>query len=71
MHWEEHCFAMPKLPKDLEWTYCLDTDAMDAGAYPIQLDDNGNKQVSVPARTVLVIRSTRKKPDRKKQVKKK
>lgn len=60
MHWEDHFFAMPKLPKDVEWTYCTDTDTGSDRYYPVMLDDNGNKQVRVPARTVLLFRSRKK-----------
>ncbi len=55
MHWEEHFFALPKLQKGMEWSYCLDTDSSDPKAYNIELDDNGNKIIKVPARTVLVL----------------
>lgn len=64
MHWEDHSFAMPKLPKDLEWAYCLDTDLGEPAEYPMQLDENGNKLVRVPSRTVLVLKSIRKKQGR-------
>ncbi len=55
MHWEAHCFALPRLPKDMEWNYCLDTEAAGDDKYEMILDENGNKQVEVPPRTVLVL----------------
>ena len=55
MHWETHCFALPRLPKDMEWNYCLDTESAGADKYEVVFDENGNKQVSVPPRTVLVL----------------
>lgn len=60
MHWEDHTFALPKLPKDAEWTYCIDTNSGQDKAYQVRLDNNGNKQVSVPERTVLVLKSVKK-----------
>ncbi|MCR5602859.1 MAG: hypothetical protein K6G27_04050 [Lachnospiraceae bacterium] len=55
MHWEAHYFALPRLPKDMEWNYCLDTEAAGDDKYEVILDENGNKQVEVPPRTVLVL----------------
>ena len=66
MHWEEHCFALPKLPKDMEWRYCMDTDFGSDRAYPIGLDENGNKRINVPARTVLLFKSHKKRTSVKK-----
>lgn len=60
MHWEDHTFALPKLPKDAEWTYCIDTNFGQDKAYQVRLDNNGNKQVGVPERTVLVLKSVKK-----------
>ncbi len=69
MHWEDHTFALPKLPKEAEWKYCMDTGSGDAEAYPVELDDNGNKMVCVPARTIVVLTSAapakKKKPSKK------
>ncbi|MCR5235407.1 MAG: hypothetical protein K6E53_16110 [Lachnospiraceae bacterium] len=59
MHWEEHSFALPKLPSNMTWSYCMDTDISDPEGYPIQLDENGNKNVRVPARTILVLKGKR------------
>ena len=55
MHWEAHVFALPRLPKDMEWKYCLDTESAGDEKYEVILDGNGNKQVEVPPRTVLVL----------------
>lgn len=55
MHWEAHAFALPRLPKDMEWKYCLDTESAGDEKYEVILDGNGNKQVEVPPRTVLVL----------------
>lgn len=67
MHWEEHDFALPKLSKDMEWIYCTDTDSGMDRAYPVSIDDNGNKRVRVPARTVLLLKSVKKKGNNKKE----
>jgi hypothetical protein len=39
----------------MEWNYCLDTESAGADKYEVILDENGNKQVVVPPRTVLVL----------------
>lgn len=65
MHWEEHDFALPKLNKNMEWIYCTDTSSGTDKAYPVSLDDNGNKKVRVPARTVLLIKSVKKRSGKK------
>ena len=36
-------------------------------AYPVSIDDNGNKRVRVPARTVLLLKSVKKKGNNKKE----
>ena len=59
MHWEEHTFALPKLPKEIEWKYCMDTAGGTEETYPVELDDNGNKLIRVPARTIVVMVSTK------------
>ncbi|MBR5766871.1 MAG: hypothetical protein IKX95_08820, partial [Lachnospiraceae bacterium] len=65
MHWEDHTFALPKLPRDLEWKYCMDTAGGSSEAYPVELDDNGNKLIRVPARTIAVMISNRTVKNRK------
>ncbi|MCR5356531.1 MAG: hypothetical protein K6E63_03920 [Lachnospiraceae bacterium] len=59
MHWEDHTFALPKLPKDMAWKYCMDTAGAAGDSYPVELDDNGNKLVRVPSRTIVVMVSTK------------
>ena len=58
MHWEAHDFALPRLPKDMEWSYCLDTESTGSDRYKVVLDVNGNKKVEVPPRTILVLIGT-------------
>ena len=65
MHWEEHTFALPKLPKDIEWKYCMDTAGGTNETYPVEIDDNGNKRIRVPARTIVIMISGKQKKKRK------
>lgn len=59
MHWEPHEFALPNLPKAMEWHVCLNTDAAEVngiyreGSEPVVEDQ---KQFMVPARTIVVFR---------------
>ena len=52
MHWEEHSFGLPDLPKDLEWTFTLSTGA------DIELSKEKNSFfAAIPARTTAIFTS--------------
>lgn len=52
MHWEEHSFGLPDLPKDLEWTFTLSTGA------DIELSKEKNSVfTAIPARTTAIFTS--------------
>ncbi len=59
MHWEEHAFALPKLPKGLKWQSFLATDDKIANASSV---NDGKEQgveirALVPARSILIFNS--------------
>ncbi len=57
MHWEPHEFALPNLPKKLEWRVMMDTGAASAnGHYPQEEEPEvvDQRKYMVPARTIIV-----------------
>lgn len=54
MHWMEHTFALPRIPKEYRWFIAVDTEN---GVYPEQEQRmlKNERQVLVPARTVRVL----------------
>ena len=65
MHWEDHIFALPNLPEELKFKYFTDTEGKEEASYNIQLDENGNELVRVGARTILILKSERKRKNKK------
>ena len=68
MHWEPHEFDLPKLPKGMRWTLCINTDDMEHnGICPSESPEAeiGKKaqeelrQYMVPPRSILVFRGSR------------
>lgn len=63
MHWEPHGFALPNLPKDLEWWLAFDTSDAGAGGF---YEDGQERKISsqkncmVPSRSVLVFKGKKK-----------
>lgn len=63
MHWEPYKFALPQMPKDIEWIKLFSTEASE------QKEENNTKeteallQVSVPSRTIVVYGTRKKKAD--------
>lgn len=64
MHWEPHEFDLPKLPKGMQWTLCINTDDADNnGICPPESLEAGQepqeelRQYMVPPRSILVFRS--------------
>lgn len=56
MHWENHTFGLPKLPKGLVWTKYISTSDT---SFDLEIDDNeanGNK-ITVGGRSITIIRS--------------
>ncbi|MCR5687074.1 MAG: hypothetical protein K6G58_03560 [Lachnospiraceae bacterium] len=58
MHWENHTFALPKLPKGLEWSICFITCDENAGAIVEKTLGEKMGSVTVPDRTTVVLTST-------------
>ncbi|MBO4904780.1 MAG: hypothetical protein J5367_06120 [Lachnospiraceae bacterium] len=55
MHWEDHTFALPKLPKGLKWSVCFMTCDDTAGAVIYDTLGGTHENVTVPDRTVAVL----------------
>ncbi len=55
MHWENHTFALPKLPKGLAWTIAFMTCDENAGVIVHKTLDKDRTSVTVPDRTILVL----------------
>ncbi len=63
MHWEPHGFALPNLPKDLEWTLAFDTSDSAADGYYEEGQERrilNQKNYMVPSRSVLVFKGKKK-----------
>lgn len=58
MHWEDHTFALPKLPKGLKWSVCFVTCGKNAAALIHDSLGASGDCVTVPDRTVAVLIST-------------
>ncbi len=70
MHWEPHEFDLPKLPKGMRWTLCINTDDTEHnGICPAESPEAGKelqeasreelRQYMVPPRSILVFRGSR------------
>lgn len=70
MHWEPHEFDLPKLPKGMRWTLCINTDDTEHnGICPAGNPEAGKelqeasreelRQYMVPPRSILVFRGSR------------
>lgn len=59
MHWEDHTFALPKLPKGLVWEVKLITCDEGAKAIIYKTIDENTDTVTVPDRTVAVFSSAK------------
>ena len=57
MHWEEHEFAIPKLPKDLKWEVILDTAKDTFSTTGEALEQTKEGTILVAPRSVMVCRS--------------
>ncbi len=57
MHWEDHSFALPKLPKGLAWQVCFVTCSESSAAVIYESLSGKGETVTVPDRTVAVLRS--------------
>ena len=55
MHWEDHTFALPKLPKGLKWSVCFVTCGKNAAALIHDSLAASGDSVTVPDRTVAVL----------------
>ncbi len=63
MHWEPHGFALPNLPKDLEWCLAFDTSDAGAGGFYEEGQErkiSNQKNCMVPSRSVLVFKGKKK-----------
>ena len=63
MHWEPHGFALPNLPKDLEWSLSFDTSDSAAGGFYAEGQErkvSNQKNCMVPPRCVLVFKGKKK-----------
>ena len=58
MHWEDHTFALPKLPKGLKWSIAFATCDESAQTIIKKTLADGGERVTVPDRTVAVLTST-------------
>ncbi|HOO29165.1 MAG TPA: hypothetical protein PLU43_11935, partial [Lachnospiraceae bacterium] len=55
MHWESHKFGLPKLPKEMNWHYCLDTTDTLNRETVIKNLESKQDEITVPERSVLVL----------------
>lgn len=53
LHWENHSFGLPDLPKDLEWSLEMSTDT------EVECEIGKGVFATVPARSIAVFRSTK------------
>ncbi len=63
MHWEPHEFALPNLPKGLEWSLSFDTSDSTSGGFYEEGQEkalSSQKNYMVPSRSVLVFRGKKK-----------
>ena len=49
MHWEPHSFALPRLPKNMRWEYCVSSRPED-----VSLPEEGSSSVMVPDRCICL-----------------
>lgn len=67
MHWEPHRYAMPNLPRKMQWKLCMAADG--------RVEDNSLKEtqqeIEVPARCICLFKSQELPPTDKKEEKKK
>ncbi len=54
MHWEEHSFALPRLPKKKRWHFLLTTEAGSEKKYIDEIKVDSVEQVNVTPRTIVV-----------------
>ena len=57
MHWESHDFALPNLPKGLEWEILLLTDDESCSRAAIALKEDGTQKVVTAGRCVCILKS--------------
>ena len=55
MHWEDHTFALPKLPKGLKWDICFLTCDESAGAVCHKTLGETAEKITVPDRCIAVL----------------
>lgn len=63
MHWEPHQFALPNLPKNLEWSLSFDTSDSASGGFYEEGQERvltNQKNYMVPSRSVLVFKGKKK-----------
>ena len=63
MHWENHTFALPKLPKGLKWKLCFATCSETSAAVIIGSISQKDDAVTVPDRTIAVLISDEREED--------
>ena len=56
MHWEPHEFALPKLPKGMQWHIAIRSDEEKGGIYPEGTEPllTEQKKYMIPSRTIIV-----------------
>ncbi len=64
MHWEPHEFDLPKLPKKMHWTVCINTDDTENNGIckeecDAQKNNEAIKKYMVPSRSIVVFQSVR------------
>ena len=69
MHWENHTFALPKLPKGLAWTVCFATCEKGAAAVIHDTLKENEGSVTVPDRCICVLKSGEQTDDKKSDLK--
>lgn len=52
LHWEDHQFALPKLPKGFSWQFILSSDVN-----KVPVEDGEQMQIKVPSRSICVFES--------------
>ncbi len=72
MHWIPHEFALPKLPGSQVWRLAIDTGRDEcSGIFPEDTEEmlTDQRSVTVPERTILVLRGQERQPERQRRKK--
>lgn len=55
MHWDEHSFALPKLPKGFKWYEIINTQESGTIPFSDKIILESQKSITVPPRTIIIL----------------